>query len=64
MSHLRNARVEELRRTNSKKKGHLQKSEMKIMLIIFYDSDGIYKEFVLQDKTVNGDYYETFADKN
>jgi len=34
----------------------LQKSKVKIIFIIFYDSNGIiHKEFVPQDKTVNGD---------
>jgi len=36
----------------------LQKSKVKIMLIIFDDSDRIiHKEYVPQNKIVNGDYY-------
>jgi len=41
--------VEKLRRTNTKKVC-LQKSKVKIMLIIFYDSNRIiHKEFISQD---------------
>jgi len=57
--------VKKLRKPNIKKVR--LKSEVKTMLIIFYDLNGIiHKEFILQDKIVDGDYYlcyEVFAAK-
>jgi len=56
MSHLRNARVEKFRTTkkyicrNQKWKPCSSFSTIRI-------KDNFHKEFVLQDKTVNGDYY-------
>jgi len=45
-------------KSSEEQKVRLQKSKVKTMLVIFiYDLDGIiHKEFVSQDKTVNGDY--------
>jgi hypothetical protein len=41
------------------KKSHLQKSKVKTMLIVFFDSDGIiHKEFVPAGQTVNSTFYE------
>jgi len=41
------------------KKMHFQKSKVKMMLIVFFDSQGIvHKEFVQEGCTVNAEYYK------
>jgi len=46
------------------KKGRMSKSKIKTMLICFFDSQEIvYKEFVLQGKTVNPHFYKEFLER-
>jgi hypothetical protein len=46
------------------KKLRLQRSRIKAMLIIFFDSQGVlYKEFVPKGKTVNAECYKGVMDR-
>jgi len=46
------------------KKLHFQKSKVKTMLIVFFDSQGIvHKEFVQEGCTVNAEYYKGVLDR-
>ena len=46
------------------KKLRFQKSEVKMMLIVFFDSQGIvHKEFVQKGCTVNAEYYKGMLDR-
>ena len=45
------------------KKAKMSKSKIKTMLICFFDSQGVHKEFVPQGQTVNKQYYREFFER-
>jgi len=46
------------------KKLKFQRSRIKTMLVFFFDSQGVvYKELVLQEKTINAEFYKGLLDR-